>query len=312
MFGSALAWPIQTPRILSKFLILCIAALSDRSAHGWNTPPTCRAAWTRGAPPALEMSDGRDGSGLRGSSCDSGRNLLVSSMNDIGPTGRYDLILASQSPRRREILDLMGLGGRYSHTPSPLDESALQRELAALPHIQPEEYTRILAERKAKALGDELSEGGGAHRVEGAASTAMTTLILGSDTIVDLDGDILEKPLDEDDAIRMITSLSGRWHRVHTGVAIFRLNRSDRDGLQLVLVSSFTETARVKFATLANSDIKAYVRTGEPMDKAGSYGIQGVGGQLVEQIDGDFFTVMGLPMHRLSREMSRALNEDEP
>eukprot|EP00979_Chaetoceros_neogracilis_P017724 scaffold10267_cov270-Chaetoceros_neogracile.AAC.22 len=132
------------------------------------------------------------------------------------------------------------------------------------------------------------------------------SFILGSDTIVDKDGVILEKPKSEEQAIEMLSTLSNSWHEVHTGVALYKMNHSDGSNA-IELVSSFTETAKVKFTKLSENDIHAYVKTGEPMDKAGSYGIQGIGGQMIECMEGDFFAVMGLPMHRLSRELARAL-----
>ena len=128
-------------------------------------------------------------------------------------------------------------------------------------------------------------------------------LIIGSDTIVDLDGSIMEKPTNEHVAHSMLSNLSGNWHQVHTGVAVYAVGAStSSDEPQLMF--SFTDTARVKFSSLTDRDIRAYIDTKEPFDKAGSYGIQGIGGQLVERIEGDFFTVMGLPMHRLSRELT--------
>lgn len=186
----------------------------------------------------------------------------------------------------------MGLAGRYTAEPSPLDESALQEELSGQPHVPPEAYARILAEHKAEAMG---------KHIIGKSTDDGSTFVLGSDTIVDLDGDILEKPNDKSDAIDMLSRLSGKWHKVHTGVALYRVED------KASLVSSFTDTANVKFADLTDRDILAYVETGEPMDKAGSYGIQGVGGQLVETMEGDFFTVMGLPMHRLSKTLSEII-----
>uniref|UniRef100_A0A7S2W9X1 Septum formation protein Maf n=1 Tax=Eucampia antarctica TaxID=49252 RepID=A0A7S2W9X1_9STRA len=235
-----------------------------------------------------------------------GGNMLVSKMNQIGKGGKVDLILASQSPRRREILDMMGLKGRYTVMPSPLDESALQQELllSSSNDIHPTEYTRILAERKAQALGDALLRKNEDSSKTTSTSTTMT-LILGSDTIVDMDGKILEKPADEESAIQMIQSLAGNWHQVHTGVALYCF---DGNNNKLECIHSFTDTARVKFANLTQNDIEAYVQTGEPMDKAGAYGIQGIGGQLVEKLEGDFFTVMGLPMHKLSLALAKAIN----
>lgn len=225
--------------------------------------------------------------------------LLVSNLHHLGSSVDGDdkirLILASQSPRRREILDMLGLSGLYTATPSPLDESAVQSELLnSNTSVSPIDYTRTLAEKKAEALAEALSQD----------SNTKSTLILGSDTIVDLDGSILEKPTDEEAATSMLSRLSGNWHKVHTGVAIYHAQ-----GVNTNLLVSFTDTAAVKFASLSNDDIEAYVATNEPMDKAGSYGIQGVGGQLVERMEGDFFTVMGLPMHRTSRELSRAISE---
>jgi septum formation protein len=204
------------------------------------------------------------------------------------------LILASASPRRREILDMMGLSGRYTVQPSPLDEKALQIELAQR-EIEPNEYSRILAEKKAAALCDELLK---------QNQNSGVTLIIGSDTIVEHGGAILEKPNDTNEAYNMLTNLSGNWHVVHTGVAVYGLVDDSKK-----LMFSFTDTAKVKLATLTRDDIKSYIETSEPMDKAGSYGIQGIGGQLVECMEGDFFTVMGLPMHRLSKNLNSAIME---
>lgn len=222
-------------------------------------------------------------------------SLLVSNMHQLGSDGddKIRLILASQSPRRREILDMLGLANRYTATPSPLDESALQTQLVK-ESLSPIEYTRVLAEKKAEALALVLSND----------STTPSTLVLGSDTIVDLNGSILEKPTDTDSAISMLTKLSGEWHQVHTGVAIYHVQ-----GNIVNLIASFTDTARVQFAKLSTKDIEAYVATKEPMDKAGSYGIQGIGGQLVSCVEGDFFTVMGLPGHRTSKVLSQAVTE---
>ena len=212
-------------------------------------------------------------------------SLLIGKMDIIDD--KVKLLLASQSPRRREILDMMGLQNRYTHQPSPLDEEALQLELAEQ-EITPLDYAKVLAERKAEAMGASMAQ-----------TQGEVTLIIGSDTIVDLDGHIMNKPVDEKDAYDMLSKLSGNWHQVHTGVAVYR-------GSQLMF--SFTDTTNVKFATLSSNDIQSYIKTGDPLDKAGSYGIQSVGGQLVEEIKGDYFTVMGLPMHRLSKELSKAID----
>lgn len=131
---------------------------------------------------------------------------------------------------------------------------------------QPVPYTMRLAEAKARS-------------VEG-------DLVLGADTVVVLGREVLEKPADEDDAVRMLTRLSGRTHKVVTSVAL--VHRGS--------VRVKTDVSRVKVRALAPEMIHAYVATGEPMDKAGAYGIQGYGAALIEGIDGDFFSVMGLPV----------------
>ena len=220
--------------------------------------------------------------------------LLLTNMHKLGHDQSLQLILASASPRRSEILDMMGLSGKYTVQPSPLDEKLVQVELREA-DIKPREYAMILAERKAAALCHTLLE---------QSKREKTYLVLGSDTIVENAGHILEKPNDTSDAKEMLCRLSGNWHEVHTGVAVYGVYPEEKE---MKLLFSFTDTAKVQFASLAQSDISAYIKTNEPMDKAGSYGIQGIGGQMVERIDGDFFTVMGLPMHQLSKSLSRAI-----
>jgi len=245
--------------------------------------------------------------------------LLLSKLERISLYGPIRLILASQSPRRREILDMMGLRGRYNVQPSPLDETALQVQLANNDDqkglILPKRYTEILAESKARALVesgqikfDDSDNGNGEE-----STRKITTFVLGSDTIVDLNGTILEKPNSKAHAVEMLHSLSGSWHEVHTAVSLYRMDYTPlidttNTNTSSELVTTFTDTTRVKFASIGENDIQAYVETGEPMDKSGSYGIQGIGGQFVEKIEGEFFTVMGLPMHRLSREFAKALS----
>jgi septum formation protein len=258
--------------------------------------------------------------------------------NDNSNNKNIRLILASASPRRREILDMMGLQGRFQVIPSPLNETALQLELMAAsgssssssssskngPPPLPMEYARILAEEKARALADDTIRNT-QHQQQHHLQRPI--LILASDTIVDLDGVILEKPKDATEAHDMLSRLSGAEHCVHTGVAIYRVRSTstttsssshddDDNGTNQTLppaavlaekVTSFTDTARVRFARLSPAEIQAYIETQEPMDKAGSYGIQGMGGQFVTHVEGDFFTVMGLPMHRTSRELAQAV-----
>lgn len=186
------------------------------------------------------------------------------------PSSTVPVVLASQSPRRRELLTLIGI--RHEVRPADIDETYLPGE-------EPAAHCERLARGKAQAI---------AGLVPGA-------LTIGSDTIVVVDGLVLGKPRDRDDARRMLRMLSGRSHTVFTAVAV---DYADR------LVSGVEEVL-VTFRALSDEDIDAYVATGEPMDKAGSYGIQGYGATIVERIDGDYFAVMGLALGRLVGLMRR-------
>ena len=171
-----------------------------------------------------------------------------------------ELILASGSPRRREMFDLMGLS--YTLRPSDADES--------LPPCPPAEMVETLAQRKALSV----------------KKSAPGCCVVGADTIVYLDGKIIGKPADEADAARILRLLSGRTHAVYTGVAILT------DTKRIV----FHEITNVTFAALSDAEIADYIASGEPMDKAGAYGIQGKGGALVESTRGDWFNIVGLPL----------------
>ena len=174
------------------------------------------------------------------------------------------VILASQSPRRRELLTLVGIA--HEVRPAHVDETVLPGEL-------PEPHAERLARAKARTL----------------AATDHRALVVAADTIVVIDGDILGKPADEADARITLRRLAGRTHTVHTAVAVARAGT----------VESAVETVSVTFRPLDDAEIAAYVATGEPMDKAGSYGIQGYGATIVERVEGDYFAVMGLPLVRL-------------
>ena len=240
------------------------------------------------------------------------------------------LVLASASPRRREILDMMGLQNKYVVIPSPLNESQLQAELRTNDQIDPILYTRTLAEQKAYAVAYDMLSQQSALSSELPVSTnnnnnnnvdfhhPVSRLILGSDTVVaitDMSTNIttvLEKPVDTNDAIRMLQQLQNKSHVVYTGVAIVKWTASspqstsssttttppesreyfrDNQPPTIQLVRSFVETATVHISAMNDIDIQSYVDTTEPMDKAGAYGIQGIGGQIVTKINGDFFTV---------------------
>jgi septum formation protein len=180
------------------------------------------------------------------------------------------LILASKSPRRAEILRLLGY--KFGTDSADTDESLPQ-------NIEPEQAVTLLAERKALAVLRRHSE----------------DIILGSDTVVELDGRILGKPRDASDAAAMLRSLSGRIHRVHTGVCLISSGKKH----------CFCSTAKVEFYPLDDRLIERYTATREPLDKAGAYGIQGRGSVLVRRIDGDFFTVMGLPAGETFRALDK-------
>ncbi len=183
-----------------------------------------------------------------------------------------NIILASQSPRRRELLEQVGITGFQVISPD-VDERVE-------PGLSPAEMVEELSLRKARAAADKTGPDG---------------LIIAADTVVALDGAVLGKPRDREDAFAMLSALSGREHRVYTGVSVLRGDRA---------VTEHEETA-VCFRALAPGEIWGYIATGEPMDKAGAYGIQGVGALLVRGIRGDYCNVVGLPVFRLGRMLAR-------
>jgi len=132
-------------------------------------------------------------------------------------------------------------------------------------------------------------------------------MVIASDTIVELDGHILEKPDGHEGASKMLRGLSGSKHKVHTGVVLILPKAVDPSTGKSPLVVSFSETTVVEFATLTPEVIEAYIASGEPMDKAGAYGIQGVGGSFVSGITGCYFSVMGFPVHRFSAEVVKLI-----
>jgi septum formation protein len=198
-------------------------------------------------------------------------------------------VLASASPRRRELLGFLGVAFRAVATDAEeQDHPPPPSVIAALPACPAPLATHptLLAWRK----------------VDAACANAPDSVIIGADTIVVLDGDVLGKPRDPIHARAMLRRLSGRTHTVYTGLAVLRPAIGDRrleltPTLQLDLAAS-----EVEVADLTNAEIDAYVATGEPMDKAGAYGIQGLGGRLVRAVAGSYTCVVGLPLvatHRL-------------
>lgn len=181
------------------------------------------------------------------------------------------IVLASKSPRRREILENLGVD--FEVIESNADESTVSSD-----GISVELYVQELALIKAADC---------AKNVEDDA-----TLIISADTVVSLDNKILGKPKDEEEAFLMLKSLSGKTHEVYTGFCVMKSGDADS-----VCRACKTE---VTFKELTDDEILAYIKTGEPMDKAGAYGIQGLGGLLVSGISGDYLNVVGLPASMLS------------
>jgi septum formation protein len=174
------------------------------------------------------------------------------------------VVLASASPRRRELLNLIGI--EHEVIPANIDETMRAREA-------PRRHAERLAREKASTI----------------AKRDPDLITIGADTIVVINRKVLGKPADVDQAARMLAMLSGREHMVITAVAVSRGKK----------LRSAVEEVRVKFRPLREDEIEAYIATGEPMDKAGAYGIQGYGATIVERIEGDYFAVMGLPLVRL-------------
>ena len=186
------------------------------------------------------------------------------------------IILASQSPRRRELLHLI----RLDHEVRPANVDETQK-----PNEPPRAYAERVARDKALAIAREQGD----------------AVVIGADTIVVVDGDVLGKPNDEESAAAMLARLSDRAHVVDTAVAVVRNGT----------VVSGVEEVDVTFRALDAAEIQRYIATGEPMDKAGAYGIQGYGATIVRRIRGDYFAVMGLPLGLLVTLLGRVgLNYD--
>lgn len=189
------------------------------------------------------------------------------------------MYLASQSPRRRQLLEAAGFS--LTIVPADIDETRQEGET-------PTHLVERLARQKAEATRGSL------------AGRATEDVLLAADTIVwTEDGDVLGKPVDVKAACAMLQELSGRTHHVSTGVCLMHLDPTAK----ALATRSFVETTRVSFFDLTDEEIPAYVASGEPMDKAGAYGIQGRGRLLVSGIEGDWANVVGLPVARVVREL---------
>lgn len=193
-------------------------------------------------------------------------------MREEAPAGDDAFVLASASPRRSEILSVLGIA--HERRPARIDESVQGGE-------DPEAHAERLARAKAMTVARQRPD----------------AWVLGGDTVVVVDDQILGKPVDESDALRMLLRLAGREHRVVSALALARPGD---------LIVSGVASTRVSFRNFGEDEARAYVATGEPMDKAGAYGIQGRGAALVEGITGDYSGVVGLPVSLLVELLGEA------
>lgn len=194
------------------------------------------------------------------------------------------IILASGSPRRKELLEQVRI-------PFEIRVSSCEETITK---SSPEEIVMELSSQKASDISLSLKE-----------EEKEDCIIIGADTIVAWNKQILGKPSDEQEAFFMLSMLSGNTHQVYTGVTLIQW----KNGLKRM--HSFYEKTDVFFYPISNSQIKAYIATGEPMDKAGAYGIQGLAAAFIQKIDGDYYNVVGLPLARLIREMDDLENQFE-
>lgn len=197
------------------------------------------------------------------------------------------IILASASPRRRELLEQVGIS--FEICPAKGEE--------IITGVLPSEVVSELSAQKAREVAGMLKQYGDSHR---ELMTPQDIMVIGADTVVAADGQILGKPKDEADAARMLRLLSGRSHEVYTGVTIVLMSKSGRVGEH-----TFYEKTTVTMGEMSDGEIERYIATGESMDKAGAYGIQGKCAVYIDKIQGDYNNVVGLPVSAIYRELKR-------
>ncbi len=180
----------------------------------------------------------------------------------------YKIILASSSPRRREIMDQ--IGAKYTVIPSTKEEK--------IEDIAPCELVKKLSLMKATDV---------------AENAAPLSVIIGADTVVAFDGKILGKPKDSEDAFRMLSSFAGGFHYVHTGICIIIKNSARASENKII---SYSVSTRVKVTPMTEHEIRSYIKSGEPSDKAGAYAIQGLFAPFIESIEGDYYNIVGFPI----------------
>ena len=196
------------------------------------------------------------------------------------------IILASASPRRKELLTQMGL--EFEIVTSEAPEFTDQTD----PGLMVEDLSR----KKAEAVYSKLT-------AEGVLPSGDESLIIAADTLVFKDGQVLGKPQSEADAFRMLSMLQGSSHEVMTGVSLIDIKQVFGSNPLRVLYDSFHETTKVFFSPMTEGEIRRYIASGEPMDKAGAYGIQGLSAKFVNRIEGDYFNVVGLPVSALYNKL---------
>ncbi|CAL1537896.1 unnamed protein product [Lymnaea stagnalis] len=205
-------------------------------------------------------------------------------------------ILASGSPRRKQILENVGLN--IEVIPSTFEENLDKSKFT------PEEYVLENARLKTLEVAGRLS-----------GNQTIPDLIIGCDTVVFLGSQIIEKPRDKEDAVRILSKLSGKSHSVYSGLTLFvpahsQVIKTGSPALESKYrFTGFVERTDVFMTELSQDVIESYIATGEPMDKAGAYGIQGIGGTLVEKIHGDNFNVMGFPLPRFAKEIAKIYSQ---
>lgn len=206
----------------------------------------------------------------------------------------FEVILASNSPRRRELLNAAGVKFTVRTPVTPVDES-LEPDLAA----DPEEVAKKLAERKAGAVIQEVL----------AENYTGMLIVIGADTMVVLDGKIFGKPRSASDGKHMLRQLSGRTHEVITAVSVWMVAAPNAEDVSLGF-RTFADISHVTFRDLTDEEITDYLRKGESFDKAGAYAIQGEGAALVDHYDGSLDTIIGLPATRLIKEFPDLVNAE--
>ena len=189
-------------------------------------------------------------------------------------SGKFEIVLASASPRRKDILENIGM--KFKIAVASCDETIADG-------IKPQDAVMLLSLKKAAAV---------AVQFQGEKK-----IVIGADTVVVSNGEILTKPKDDEDAFNILKKLSGKEHSVMTGITLLRTSDAKCETVY--------EETKVRFKELADDEIISYIKTGEPKDKAGAYGIQGIGSMLIEKIDGDYNNVVGLPITRIYQELKK-------